>query len=241
MNLHGLNALVTGASQGLGRALSIELARRGARVALVARHAEPLDAVVTEIRALGGVAHAVVGDVGEKLDAHRIAGAAAGALGDIDLVVHNASTLGAVPLPLLLDTACEDLERTLAVNLVGPFRLTKIVAGSMALRGHGTVLFVSSDAAVEAYPGWGAYGVSKAAADHLARIWAEELRDAGVRVCAVDPGEMNTRMHADAIPDADPATLADPADVARKIIEALRDDRVATGARVAASTLGGVS
>lgn len=241
MNLHGLNALVTGASQGLGRALSIELARRGARVALVARHAEPLDAVVNEIRALGGVAFAVVGDVGEKRDAHRIAGAAAGALGDIDLVVHNASTLGAVPLPLLLDTACEDLERTLAVNLVGPFRLTKIVAGSMALRGRGTVLFVSSDAAVEAYPGWGAYGVSKAAADHLARIWAEELRDAGVRVCAVDPGEMNTRMHADAIPDADPATLADPADVARKILDALGDDRIETGARVAASTLGGAS
>lgn len=241
MELHGLRALVTGASQGLGRALALELVRHGAHVALVARHHEALDAVVAEARALGGTAHAIVGDVGDKRDAHRIAGAAAGALGDLDLVIHNASTLGPLPLPLLLDTACEDLEQVLAVNLVGPFRITKIVAGSMALRGRGAVLFVSSDAAVAPYPRWGAYGVSKAAADHLARIWAEELRDTGVRVFAVDPGEMDTRMHADAMPDADPTTLARPEDVARRIVRALGDGTLATGARVEAATLGGVS
>ncbi len=237
MELHGLNALVTGASQGLGRALAIELSRRGARVALVARHADALDRVADEIRGAGGVACAVPGDVGDKLAAHRIAGAAAGALGAIDLVIHNASTLGALPLPPLLDTECEGLERVLAVNLVGPFRLTKILAGSMALRGRGAVVFVSSDAAVEPYPRWGAYGVSKAAADHLARVWAEELRDAGVRVFSVDPGEMDTRMHADALPDADPATLARPADVARAVVRAIEGDAVPTGARVTASSL----
>lgn len=241
MNLQGLNALVTGASAGLGRALAFELARHGARLALVARNAEPLYAVANALRAEGAVAFAFPGDVGEKTDAHRIAGAAAAALGDLDLVVHNASTLGAVPLPLLLDTDCEDFERALAVNVVGPFRLTKILAGSMALRGRGTVVFVSSDAAVEPYPRWGAYGASKAAADHMARVWAEELRDAGVRVVAVDPGEMDTRMHADAVPDADRATLARPADVARRLVTALRDERIATGARVALASVGGVA
>lgn len=239
MNLHGLNALVTGASRGLGRALSLELARHGARLAMVARDPVALDSAVAEVRSLGAVAHAIAGDVGDKLAAHRIAGAAAGALGDIDLVIHNASSLGAVPLPLLLDTECEDIESVLAVNLIGPFRLTKILAGSMALRGRGTVVFVSSDAAVEAYPRWGAYGVSKAAADHLARIWAEELRDAGVRVVSVDPGEMNTRMHADAMPEADPATLARPEDVARRIALGLREELISTGSRVTASSLGG--
>lgn len=237
MNLHGLNALVTGASQGLGRALAFELSRYGARVALVARHADELDRVAAEIRAAGGVAHAIAGDVGDKQSAHRIAGAAAGALGPIDLVIHNASTLGALPMPLLLDTECEDLERVLAVNLVGPFRLTKIVAGSMALRGVGAVVFVSSDAAVEAYPGWGAYSVSKAAADHMARVWAEELRATGVKVLSVDPGEMDTRMHADALPDADRTTLARPDDVARAIVRGLREDLLSTGSRVAAASL----
>jgi NAD(P)-dependent dehydrogenase (short-subunit alcohol dehydrogenase family) len=122
-----------------------------------------------------------------------------------------------VPLRLLLDTECEDLTQALAVNLVGPFRLTKAVAGPMVLRGGGTVLNVSSDAAVEAYERWGAYGASKAALDHLTRTWAAELADTGVRVLAVDPGEMRTRMHAQAIPEADPATLADPGRVARAI------------------------
>jgi NAD(P)-dependent dehydrogenase (short-subunit alcohol dehydrogenase family) len=85
----------------------------------------------------------------------------------------------------------------------------------MSLRGHGTVVFISSDAAVEAYPTWGAYGISKAAGAHLMRIWAEEVPT--VRFLAIDPGEMDTAMHAAAIPDADPTTLQRPVDVARRI------------------------
>jgi len=169
------------------------------------------------VRAAGGEAHALPGDVADKRDAHRLAGAAAALVGPLDVVVHNASTLGHVPLLPLLETDCEDLERVLAVNLVGPFRLTKIVAGAMAVRGRGLVVHVSSDAAVAAYPTWGAYGVSKAAQDHLGRILAAELEGTGVRVVSVDPGEMNTRMHADALPDADPAALADPDEVARRL------------------------
>jgi hypothetical protein len=96
-----------------------------------------------------------------------------------------------VPLELLLDTECEDFSQVLETNVIGPFRLTKVVAGSMALRGAGTVVHLSSDAAVEAYERWGAYGVSKAAFDHLARSFAAELLPHGVRFVAVDPGEMN--------------------------------------------------
>jgi NAD(P)-dependent dehydrogenase (short-subunit alcohol dehydrogenase family) len=217
IELKGAAVLITGASRGLGEALARRLGRAGARLALVARGAEALEAVAREIRAAGGEAHALPGDVGDKRDAHRLAGAAAALVGPIDVLVHNASTLGPVPLPLLLETDCEDLGRVLEVNLVGPFRLTKIVAGAMALRGRGLVVHVSSDAAVSAYPRWGAYGVSKAAQDHLGRVLAAELEGTGVRVVSVDPGEMRTRMHADAIPDADPATLADPDDVARRL------------------------
>ena len=123
----------------------------------------------------------------------------------------------------------------LEVNLIGPFRLTKALAGAMVLRRRGAVVHISSDAAISAYSRWGAYGVSKAALDHLNRTWAAELERTGVRFISVDPGEMNTRMHADAIPDADPATLADPAAVARSILSLLGDETVQSGARALAS------
>jgi NAD(P)-dependent dehydrogenase (short-subunit alcohol dehydrogenase family) len=236
MNLEKKAVLITGASRGLGLALAEELGKRGARLVLVARGEQDLAAAVARLGALGIEAYAVPADIGDKHAVHRIAGTAAALIGPIDVLVNNASALGPTPLEPLLDTECEDLERVLAVNLIGPFRLTKIVAGAMALRGAGTVVNISSDAAVEAYPRWGSYGSSKAALDHLTRIWAAELADTGVRVVAVDPGEMNTRMHADAIPDADPATLADPTDVARKIAALIAGDGK-SGARVVASSL----
>ena len=235
MQIRGQGALVTGASRGLGRALAEALAMRGARVALVSREAGPLDDVVATIRARGGIAHAIRGDIAAKDAVHRIAGQAQGLVGEIGIAIHNASSLGPVPLRLLLDTECEDLTAVLETNLVGPFRLTKIVAGAMALRGEGTIVHISSDAAVEAYPRWGAYGISKAAQDHLSRILAAELAGTGVRVLAVDPGEMDTKMHADAIPDADRASLQRPADVAARIVSMIEDDsRAASGARLAA-------
>lgn len=227
-------ALVTGASRGLGAALARELARKGTRVVLVARHHEPLEAVVRSIREAGGEAHALVADVSDKRAVYPLAGAAAELVGPIDLLIHNASELGPTPLRLLLDTECEDLERVLAVNLVGPFRLTKAIAGAMAIRGKGTIVHVSSDASVNAYPTWGAYSVSKAALDHLGRVLAAELSQHGVRVFSVDPGEMDTVMHAAAIPDADPASLATPDDVAARIMRMIESDRLASGSRVEA-------
>ncbi|MDB4963284.1 MAG: Oxidoreductase, short chain dehydrogenase/reductase family protein [Myxococcales bacterium] len=196
MNIQGQGALITGASRGLGRALAEALALRGARVAMVAREGGPLHDAVATIRARGGVAHAIVGDIGAKDAIHRIAGQAQGLLGEISIAIHNASTLGPTPLRLLLDTECEDLATVLETNLVGPFRLTRILAGAMALRGAGVIVHISSDAAIEPYPRWGAYGASKAAQDHLSRILAAELADTGVRILAVDPGEMDTAMHA---------------------------------------------
>ncbi len=234
-SLQGQSALVTGGSRGLGRALGLALAGQGARVALVARRAEPLRSVAAEIAAAGGEAHALVADVADKDAAAAVAGQAAALLGPIDILINNASTLGPVPLRLLLDTDCEDLERALAVNLVGPFRLAKAVAGSMVLRGAGTVVNVTSDAAIEPYATWGAYGASKAALEQLGRIWAAELEGTGVRVLTVDPGEMDTLMHEQAMPDADRAQLADPARVAGAIVSLLKSPGRAgqAGARIA--------
>ena len=232
----GRTALITGASRGLGRALALALGERGLRLVLVARGQPELDAVVAEVRARGGEAHGIVADLADKHAIHPLAGQAAALVGAIDLLVHNASTLGPTPLRLLLDSECEDLEHVLATNLVGPFRLTKIVAGAMALRGAGVVVHISSDAAVEPYPTRGAYSVSKAAQDHLSRILAAELQTTGVRVLAVDPGEMDTVMHAAAIPEADPTTLAAPADVARTIVAMIDDEaRAPTGDRLSAA------
>lgn len=238
MKLEGKAVLVTGASRGLGEALMKRLARKGARVVGVARNAEEMEAVAAALRAEGHVAHALAYDVGDKEAIYPLVGAASALVGPLEVLVHNASTLGPTPLPLLLDIACEDLSKVLEVNLVGPFRLTKAVAGAMAMRGSGVVVHVSSDAAVSAYPRWGAYSVSKLALEHLGRIWAAELEGTGVRFFNVDPGEMDTRMHAEAIPDADRATLARPEEVAARLVGLLeRAENVPSGSRVEAARL----
>jgi NAD(P)-dependent dehydrogenase (short-subunit alcohol dehydrogenase family) len=224
---------ITGGSRGLGAALAKRLARRGARLALTARDAGALAATVREIREGGGEAFALPGDVGDKAAIHPLTGAAQAALGRIDVLVHAASALGPSPLRLLSDTDCEDLERALAVNVVGPFRLTKAIAGAMALSGGGLVVHVSSDAALAAYPEWGAYGASKAAFDHLARIWAAELEPLGVRFLSVDPGDMDTALHAEALPGADRSGLQDPEEVAGRFLGLLdRAAAYASGSRL---------
>src|SRR4051794_8634252 len=170
MELRKASALVTGASRGLGKEIARQLARAGARVVLVARGEIELAAAVEEIRVAGGEAHGIAFDVGEKEAVHRITGAAAALVGPFDIVVHAASTLGPLPMPLLLDTDCEDLERVLAVNLVGPFRLTKVLAGPMVLRQRGLVVFVSSDAAGGADARLGAVRGPDGAAGHPPRF-----------------------------------------------------------------------
>jgi len=233
MEVKNKSVLITGGSRGLGRALGITLAREGARVVLVARGLDELARTVEEIRLAGGEAYGIAADLGDKNSIYPLTGEAAALVGPIDILIQNASTLGALPLQLLLDTDCEDLEETLQVNLIGPFRLAKVIVGSMVLRQTGMMISITSDAGVEAYSGWGAYGVSKAALDHLTRVFAVELQDTGVTFFSIDPGEMDTRMHADAIPSADPATLAKPTDVARRILEVIQQGkRIPNGTRV---------
>lgn len=235
-DFNGKSILVTGASRGLGRALAVRLAAEGAKVVMVARHRSELDDAVNEIRMNGGITFGVVADVGDKESVYPIVGQAAALAGPIDILINNASTLGPVPLRLIPDTDCEDFERALQVNTIGPFRLIKAVVGSMVLRQTGVIVNISSDAAVEPYPAWGVYGASKAALDHLTRIAALELADTSVRTFSVDPGEMDTRMHADAIPDADPGSLQSPAVIAEKIVMMIRhSDRIANGSRLIAS------
>jgi len=216
-----LRVLVTGGTAGLGLAIVRALAARGARVAFVARRPEGVERVA---RDLAGT-HGIVGDVARKDDIYPIALQALGELGGLDVLINNASDLGPASLRLLADTDCEDLERALAVNLLGPFRLTKAVLGALsasAREGHGAVVVnVSSDAAVNAYPAWGAYSTSKAALRHMTAIWNAELEVDGVRFLSVDPGDMDTALHAQAVPDADRSTLKQPEDAAREILEAI--------------------
>jgi NAD(P)-dependent dehydrogenase (short-subunit alcohol dehydrogenase family) len=219
-----LRVAVTGGTSGLGLALVEALQARGARLAFVARN----EARVHDVARSHPGTHGIAGDVARQDDAHRIALAVTGALGGLDVLVNNASSLGPVPLALLADTECEDFEAALATNLVGPFRLTKAVLGALAAsareRGKpALVVDITSDAAVTPYAGWGAYGASKAALSHLARIWDEELREHGVRVLAIDPGDMDTPLHAAAVPDADPASLKRPADAASEVVAAIEE------------------
>lgn len=236
MNYSGKSILITGASRGLGQALAFHLAERGARLALVARDAASLEETVQIIRQQGGIAFAIQADVAEKRAIYPIVAQAAELAGPVDVLINNASTLGPLPMPLLLDTECEDFGHVLETNLLAPFRLTKAVAGSMVLRGGGLILNISSDAATSAYPNWGAYGVSKAALDHLTRIWAAEFEGTPIKILSVDPGEMDTQMHAEALPEADRTALNSPATVARNIISHLEHlESIASGTRFLAS------
>jgi NAD(P)-dependent dehydrogenase (short-subunit alcohol dehydrogenase family) len=219
--LPGLRVALTGGTSGLGLALVQELLARGARLAFVARTPGRVAQVV---RAHPG-AHGIVGDVSVKDDIHPIAVQIVGELGGLDVLINNASDLGPTPLRLLGDTDCEDLEHVLATNLLGPFRLTKALLGALAAsarEGRGAVVLnVSSDAAITPYPRWGAYGASKAALHHLSAIWDAELAPQGVRFLSLDPGDMDTPLHAAAMPDADPRTLKRPQTAARELADAL--------------------
>ena len=219
--LDGVRIAITGGTSGLGLALVDELTRRGARVAFVARTRERVD----EIARTHPLASGIVGDVAKKDDIYPIALQIIGGLGGLDVLVNNASSLGPVPLALLADTDCEELELALATNVLGPFRLTKALLGALAASAReslgSVVVNVSSDAAINAYPQWGAYGASKAALRHMTRIWDEELAPLGIHCLSLDPGDMDTPLHALAVPDADPSTLKRPEAAAREIADAI--------------------
>jgi NAD(P)-dependent dehydrogenase (short-subunit alcohol dehydrogenase family) len=213
-------ALITGASRGLGRAAAHALARRGWSLIVDARRAADL---ADAMRGLADVA-AVPGDVTDP--GHRAdLAAAVGRAGGLDLLVNNASRLGPSPQPLLRDYPLDELARVYESNVVAPLALIQLLTAPLAAAG-GTIVNVSSDAAVEAYPGWGGYGSSKAALDQLTAVLAAE--EPSLRCYAFDPGDMRTDMHQQAFPGEDISDRPEPETVVPALLR-LIDERPPSG------------
>lgn len=206
-------AIITGASAGLGRALATALYERGWNLAVDARRPDRLARLAGELTGRPGTLRVVAGDVGE--DAHRreLVAAAEG-FGSLDLLVNNASTLGPSPLPPLADLTAEQLGAILHTNVVAPLTLTQLCLPALAATG-GTVLNLSSDAAVAHYPGWGGYGCAKAALDHLSATLAVEqsVEHPELRCYSFDPGDLRTEMHQAAFPGEDISDRPEPESV----------------------------
>jgi NAD(P)-dependent dehydrogenase (short-subunit alcohol dehydrogenase family) len=201
-------ALITGASRGLGATVAGFLAATGHQVVIDARGADALTATADALRDHGGTVVAVPGDVADETHRRRLIDAAR-ELGGLDLLVNNASTLGASPLPYLADLTEETLRTILEVNLVAPLALVRAALPLLAER-RGTIVHVSSDAAVGGYQGWGGYGASKAALDLATKTLAAELAPRGVAAVAVDPGDLRTELHQLAYPGEDIGDRPEP-------------------------------
>jgi len=207
-------AIITGASRGLGRALARALSADGWSLVLDARSSTDLGAVADGLPNTVALA----GDVTDPVHRGELA-AAARTLGGPDLLVLNASHLGPSPLSALADYPLDDLRRVYEVNVLAPLALVQLVLPDLPT--GGTVVTLSSDAAVEAYPGWGSYGSSKAALDQLAAVLRVERPD--LDVYAVDPGDMRTRMHQEAFPGEDISDRPEPETVVPAFRRLLRD------------------
>ncbi|MEA3018961.1 MAG: hypothetical protein QOI47_485 [Actinomycetota bacterium] len=225
-------AIITGGSRGLGLALTEALVADGWDVVVDGRDAAALQQAT---RSLGARVHPIPGDITDA--AHRAElVAAATALGDLGLVVNNASTLGASPMPRLREHALDLLEEIYRVNVMAPLGLVQLALPHLVASG-GAVLNITSDAAVEGYEGWGGYGSSKAALEQLSNVLAAE--EPGVRVWWFDPGDMRTQMHQDAFPGEDISDRPEPATVV-PALRRLLTDRPPSG-RVRASDLAPVA
>ena len=210
-------AVITGASQGLGLALATELAARGWSLVVDARDADRLARATSTLP--GGPHPAVAGDVTDPVHRRELVEVAA-ELGGASLLVNNASTLGASPLPAFADLDPATYRRLLEVNLVAPLALTAGLLPQLRRR-SGVVLNISSDAAVEAYETWGGYGSAKAGLDHASRVLAAE--EPRLRVYTVDPGDMRTQMHQDAFPGEDISDRPEPESVVPALRRLLAD------------------
>jgi NAD(P)-dependent dehydrogenase (short-subunit alcohol dehydrogenase family) len=214
-------AVITGASRGLGRALALALAERRWTLIVDARDAAALEAAAAELRDAGAAqVHALPGDVTDPHHRSRLAAAALDA-GGADLLVNNASTLGPSPMPVLADYPLAELDRVYAVNVLAPLGLSQALLAQLRGRG-GRIVNVTSDAAVEPYAGWGGYGSSKAALEQLSAILGAE--NPQVRVYAVDPGDMRTRMHQDAFPGEDISDRPEPESVVPALLRLVEEE-----------------
>ncbi len=226
-------AVVTGASRGLGHALAGALSGGGYHLIIDARNTVALEEAAAAVaRVRGGRVMAIAGDIADP--AHRASlAAAASELGGASLLVNNAGTLGASPLPALADYPADQLLAALEVNVVAPIALTQVLLPDLRRLG-GAVLNVTSDAAVEAYAGWGGYGAAKAALEQASNVLAAE--ESAVRVWWVDPGDMRTQMHQDAFPGEDISDRQPPEAVAPAFLR-LVAERMPSGRYRAADLL----
>jgi len=226
--LDGKVALITGASQGLGRALALAYAKEGARVVINARGEEGIRRVAEEIEASGAEALALAADVSKGDEVDGLVEAATRRFGRIDVLVNNAGVLG--PRVEILEYPEEEWRRVIDANLTGPFLVSKTVAPHMPE--GGSIVNVVSGVSIEGRAEWGAYSVSKFGVEGLTQILASELEERGIRVNAVDPGGMRTDMRAAAYPDEDPMTRVTPEENTEVFLYLASDEsRSVTGQR----------
>jgi NAD(P)-dependent dehydrogenase (short-subunit alcohol dehydrogenase family) len=209
----GKVVVITGSSKGLGLALAHAFGEAGAKVVLNARGADALEAARAAVAASGAEALAVQADAAKPAGAARLVEAAIERFGRIDVLINNAGILGPSPRPNLADLTAEDLAEIFQANVIGPVLVTQAALPHLLAQGGGAVLMVTSDAGQTGYPGWGGYGASKAALERLSESWAAELEGTGVRVNAINPGDLNTQMQQDAYPSEDVSDRLDPASV----------------------------
>jgi len=226
MNLQDSVALITGASKGLGLEIARLYADRGARLVIAARGAEALQRTAAELRRKTELV-TLAADVSEE--AERLVEVGLDRFGRIDVLVNNASELGPSPMPELDSLPWHEMERILRVNVLAPLHLTQLVLPQMRARGTGVIINVTSDAGVEAYAGWGGYGASKAALEHMSRVLAAELEGSGIRVYVVDPGDMNTETHRLAEPGVDLSDLPGPELSAPAFVTLVENESAAFG------------
>jgi NAD(P)-dependent dehydrogenase (short-subunit alcohol dehydrogenase family) len=218
-------AIVTGASRGLGEALATGLARAGWSVVVDGRDPVTLEAAAERIRSAApeeARVTAIAGDITDEKHRHDLT-AAAFDLGGLDLVVNNAGTLGTSPLPSLADYPLDDLRIAFEVNVVAPLAVLQDALPLLLDAPHPRVINVTSDAAVEAYEGWGGYGAGKAALEHLGAVLAAEFPR--VTVWSVDPGDLRTAMHQAAFPGEDISDRPEPSTAVPGFLELIASDR----------------
>lgn len=202
--------MITGGSKGLGKALALAFAKEGARLAVCARGKHELDILEMEIKELGGEVLTVQADVSRAEEADRFVSLAEEVYGSIDVLINNASIFGPGPVQLA-DYTEKAFKEVLEVNILNPFLMTKRVLPGMLIRQNGSIINLTSEAGKTGFAEWGAYGISKFAVEGMTQTWADELKDTGVRINMVDPGEMDTDMHRTAVPNCN-YDLANPQD-----------------------------
>ena len=227
MDLHQATnrvALITGASKGLGLSLARLLAQRGFSLVITARKVQALDLAYDELSRVTSLA-ALPGDVAEGEHVHGLVALAKERFGRIDVLVNNASTIGRSPMPALVQLSPVVFDRLVTTNVWAPLHLVQHALPLMP-RGS-TIVNVTSDAAQNAYAGWGGYGATKAALEHLSRTLAVELESSGIGVLLADPGNMNTELHREAEPGGDLSALPGAETVAPRLLEAIETNRPA--------------